>query len=98
MVELLRYSLRLFAAGFMALLSLFVIVGSVAGDFNAIGVGIGLAMAVAAWISWPRRRDAWKSDPPTDRQLAYAANLGIEVPAGATKGEVSEMISSVTGR
>lgn len=32
-------------------------------------------------------------EPPTDRQLAYAKNLGIKIPADATKDELSDLIS-----
>lgn len=53
---------------------------------------------VAAFFTWPRRPNAWRYDPPTDRQLAYAEHLGIIVPPGATKGQVSDMISAVKGR
>lgn len=49
-------------------------------------------------LSFPRRPNAWKNDPPTDRQIAFAENLGIIVPDGVTKGELSSMISQVTGR
>lgn len=59
-----------------------------------------LGALAAAWVlaaavlSWPRVPDAWRRDPPTDRQLAYAESLGIIVPPGATKGQVSDMIES----
>lgn len=61
-------------------------------------LGIAGVFAFAALFTWPRRPDAWRRDPPTERQLAYAESLGIVVPRGASKGEVSEMISAVTGR
>ena len=35
-------------------------------------------------------------DPPTERQLAYAKDLGIEIPTDATKADVSDLISLKT--
>jgi len=34
----------------------------------------------------------WRDDPATDRQYEYAKNLGVNIPAGATKGEASDII------
>jgi 4-amino-4-deoxy-L-arabinose transferase-like glycosyltransferase len=58
----------------------------------------GVWVLAAALLSWPRLPDAWRKDPPTAKQLEYAASLGLAVPEGASKGQVSEMISRVTGR
>jgi hypothetical protein len=60
--------------------------------------GVGVVMLVAGWLSWPRRPNAWRRDPPTDKQIAYAINLGIAIPAGASKGEISDMISQAKAR
>jgi hypothetical protein len=60
--------------------------------------GIGGAMLVAGWLSWPRRPNAWRRDPPTDKQIAYALNLGIAIPPGASKGQLSDMISQAKAR
>lgn len=54
--------------------------------------------AAAAILSWPRLPDAWRRDPPTERQLAYAEKLGLVVPEGVSKGQLSDMISQATGR
>jgi hypothetical protein len=35
---------------------------------------------------------AWRGDKPTERQLAFARDLGISVPKRITKGELSDMI------
>ena len=35
---------------------------------------------------------SWKDDVPTDRQLEFAEDLGIDVRADATRGNVSKMI------
>jgi len=58
----------------------------------------GIWALAAAVLSWPRLPDAWRKDPPTDRQIEYATSLGIAIPDGVSKGELSAMISSVTGR
>lgn len=75
----------------------FVIVGLFA-KFNPIVLAIGAGMTWWAWKSRPASPNAWRKDEPTERQLAYAKDLGIVVPEGATKGQVSDMISAVTGR
>lgn len=59
---------------------------------------IGGVMLVAGWLSWPKRPNAWRRDPPTDRQIAYAIDLGIPVRPGVSKGELSDMISAAKAR
>ena len=49
-------------------------------------------------FSFPRMPNAWRRDRPSEKQVAYALKLGIDVPPDATKGELSEMITSVVGR
>jgi len=58
-------------------------------------VGIGLVLCAAGGLSWPRMPNRWRSDPPTDRQLSYANDLGIVIPAGVSKGQLSDLISAV---
>lgn len=72
--------------------------GAFGGERNAIAIAVGVVMIAAAWLSWPRRPNAWRYDPPTERQIAYATSLGIDIPTGVTKGELSDMISRVAGR
>ena len=62
------------------------------------GAAFSLITIAGGLLSFPRRPGAWKRDPPTDRQVAFAENLGIIVPDGVTKGELSAMITQVTGR
>lgn len=50
-----------------------------------------------AVFAWPRGK-SWRHEAPSQRQLRYAADLGIRVRRGATKGEVSDAISQATGR
>lgn len=97
-MEHVRYLVKLLAAVVMGGFGAIMLIASMFDRMTWIVIGIGAVLVAAAWISWPRRPHAWKGDPPTDRQLAYAANLGIDIPPGATKGEVSDLISAVTGR
>jgi hypothetical protein len=76
----------------------FLLVAIMTPDGKTLGFSVAAVTALAAWASWPRVPNVWRRDPPTQRQLEYAADLGIDVPAGATKGQVSDLISAVTGR
>ena len=97
-MDYVRYAAKLSAAFFIGCFGLLIFVSSVAGNFNALGAMFGGVVIAAAWFTWPRRPNAWKLDPPTERQLAYASDLGIDIPAGATKGDVSALITARTGR
>ena len=37
-------------------------------------------------------------DPPTDRQISYARDLGIFIPANITKDDLSDLISIIVDR
>lgn len=65
---------------------------------SAASAALAALSIAAAVLSWPRLPDAWRRDPPTDRQLAYAEKLGLVVPEGVSKGQLSDMISQATGR
>lgn len=60
---------------------------------TAWSIGVPVVIAAAGALAWPRRPNAWKRDPATDRQIAYAKALGIPLRQGMTKGEVSDLIS-----
>jgi len=99
LISAVRYIVR--AAG----LAVAVIGAAVALGSSTLGEKPNGAIAVAACVvvaaavlSWPRIPDAWRRDPPTPRQLEYAAKLGIVVRPGASKGELSDLISQATGR
>ena len=49
-------------------------------------------------FSFPRLPNAWRRDRPTEKQVAYALKLGIDVNDDMTKGELSEMITNAAGR
>ena len=51
-------------------------------------------VAVGGVLSWPRWPGSWRSDAPSEKQIAYAENLGISIPAGITKGRLSDMIEA----
>jgi hypothetical protein len=76
----------------------FLVIGIFTPDGKAVGYGVAAVSAIGAFLTWPRMPNAWRRDPPTQRQLEYASDLGISVPRGATKGQVSDLISAVTGR
>ena len=78
--------------------SLALVMGLSSRPIDSTTVIVGVVLFVGSVLSWPRRKDKWRKDPPTQKQLAYAASLGILVPPGASKGEVSDLISAVAGR
>ena len=94
------WAVRLFASLVMVIAA--ILCGVVAATGSSQGRPAVLVTAavfgVAGFFSWPRRPNAWRRDKPTDRQIAYAKNLGIDIPRGVSKGELSDMISEVTGR
>ena len=95
-----RYGIQVSAAGLLVLVGVLmatVAVGGAEESRAAIG-SVAVVLSLGGLFAWPRRPNSWRSDRPSDRQLEYAADLGIAVPAGATKGEVSDMISAVTGQ
>jgi hypothetical protein len=99
MASWLIWLVRSAAALFLVLLAV-VLVISTAGypESKALFLGMAAVFGIAGVASWPRMPNAWRRDPPTAKQLAYAERLGIDVPTRITKGELSDMISSVTGR
>lgn len=98
MVEFLRYLFRLAAAVLLAFVALTLAVLMLSGKHIWPLALSSVVMIGAAWAMWPRRPNSWRSDPPSQKQLEYAADLGIHVPRGATKGQVSDIISQVAGR
>lgn len=98
MVEYVKYSFRLAAALVLFFFALVFFVIMLTGQRVWLLACLSVVMVGAAWAAWPRRPNDWRRDPPSQRQLEYAANLGLVVPPGATKGQVSDMITRVTGR
>lgn len=89
-----RYAVR--AVGLFVVISTAVVVAGFAifGKERSLGLAAMCCLvAVASVLSWPRLPDAWRRDPPTARQLAYAEQLGIVVPQGISKGSLSDLIA-----
>jgi hypothetical protein len=98
MTRWLIWSVRCCASGLLMLMVLPLLVMATVPETRIAGLVLAAVFGAAGLLSWPRRPDAWRYDPPTERQLAYAEALGIDVPDGATKGDVSALITQVTGR
>lgn len=98
MLSWLIYAVRAFACVIIGGAGVGALLASLSADGKAVAVGLGCLFLASAYFAWPRRPNAWKADPPTDKQIAYAQRLGIAIPPGVSKGELSSMISAVTGR
>jgi hypothetical protein len=70
----------------------------VAFKFSGVVVAISLLWLFGGAFSFPRMPNAWRRDRPTEKQVAYALKLGIDVNDELTKGELSEMITNAVGR
>ena len=72
--------------------------GMVLFKFNGVVAALSVLWIVGGAFSFPRVPNAWRREQPSQKQLAYAAKLGLDVPDDISKGDLSDMISSVTGR
>jgi len=66
--------------------------------FNGAAAATAALFLFGGAFSFPRIPNAWKREPPSQKQIAYAEKLGIDVPEGINKGDLSAMITSVVGR
>lgn len=99
MVDLLRFTVRAVAAFAVAFLGLAVLLlAAFIPERQLVTAAIGGVMLIGGWLSWPKRPNAWRHDPPTDRQVAYAIDLGIDIPRNVTKGQLSDMIEQARRR
>lgn len=99
MSEWLVWAGRMAAAVVLFLVAFtFALIGIMTPDGKLVGYGLAAVTGLGGWLTWPRLPNAWRRDPPTQRQLDYAADLGIRVPRRATKGQVSDLISAAKGR
>jgi hypothetical protein len=95
MFEALKYLVRILASVILlALAGIFAIAASFDAKSTVSMYAIGAVFGLAGLFSWPRRPNAWRKDPPTERQLAYARDLGISIPKGISKGELSDLITA----
>jgi hypothetical protein len=93
MVDWVRYAVRLTAAVVLVGLALvFVMAAAMGGKSRLAMLALSLVVGLAGVFAWPRRPHAWRNDKPTDKQLAFARDLGIEIPRRITKGELSDLI------
>lgn len=98
LLQAIRYIVR--ATGLLTVAGICLVLGgaSLFGAKPSVAMAAGCCWIIAAAVlSWPRMPDAWRSDPPTARQVAYATKLGIQVRAGMTKGQISDLISRAAG-
>jgi len=86
------------AAWFLLLLALVLLIFIFASKDKLLIGGLAAMFAIAGFFSMPRMPNAWRRDPPTAKQIKYAESLGIQVVPGMTKGDVSALISQVSGR
>lgn len=63
-------------------------------DRGLLAAAVAVLVAAGGVLSWPRWPGSWRTDAPSDKQIAYAENLGIRIPAGITKGRLSDMIEA----
>lgn len=98
-LDVVRYVVRVSGLAVFIALAVILVFSSLAGERRSLLMSLGgIWLVASALLSWPRVPEAWRKDPPTERQLEYAASLGIPVPAGISKGQLSDMITQVTGR
>lgn len=93
-ITLARYAVR--STGLLIVIGCCLVAAcvSVFGEKRSLpALASALWVGAAAVLSWPRIPDAWRRDPPTEKQLAYAQALGIQVPDGISKGRLSDLIS-----
>ena len=96
MLALLSYLARAAAAGVVIIAGLvFLAMAVVAQERSAALLGMAAVVTIGGVLAWPRRPNAWRADRPTERQLAFAKDLGIAVPRGISKGDLSDLISQV---
>lgn len=94
MLEGLKYLFRLLAAVILFVLSvIFCVLAACDPKSRAFGLSLAGVFGFAGVFTWPRRPNAWRSDQPTERQIAYAKDLGIQIRRGMSKGDISDLIS-----
>lgn len=98
MISWLIYYVRVFAAVMISgMAAVFLLIPVDEGERRWPLYLVSAVFGVAGFFAWPRRPNAWRRDPPTERQLAYARDLGITIPRNASKGELSDLISAAKG-
>lgn len=94
MFEWLKYVVRMFTAVILIGTAAVMCILAVSDPkMRTFGIGVSAVFGMAGLFTWPRRPNAWRRDPPTERQLAFARDLGIQIPRGISKGDLSDLIS-----
>lgn len=88
------YAARVLASSLLLLVAAVSLFGAMT-DKKATAAAFGLSalFAIAGAFAWPRRPNAWRHEKPTERQMAFARDLGIRIPKGISKGDLSDLIS-----
>ena len=102
-LDAVRYIIRAVGLAIFGILSIQILAMPLLGNEKKDSLGMfaplcGVWLLATVVLSWPRLPDAWRKDPPTQRQFEYAASLEIFVPHGVSKGQLSDLISQATGR
>lgn len=93
MLSGLSYLLRAAAALVVIFVGLaFLLLAVTTKEKSAVLLGVAAVATVGGALAWPRSPNAWRNDKPTERQIAFARDLGISIPKRVTKGELSDMI------
>ncbi len=93
MIDAAKYVVRLFAAVILlGVAAVFAIVATTDPKTRALLLLLAGVFSLAGVFTWPRRPNAWRNDRPTERQIAFARDLGIQIPRRVTKGALSDMI------
>lgn len=95
MIAWLAYLVRMFAAVVMLVTAAALLLAASTDKTNGRTFSLATAavFGLAGFFAWPKRPNAWRREPPTDRQISFARDLGITIPRGVSKGELSDMIS-----
>ena len=97
MLSWLIWGVRSAAAGVMFLFGVACLVMAVMRRDATLAV-LAVLFLFGGGFSFPKIPNAWRRERPSQKQIAYAEKLGIDVPPSISKGELSDMISSVVGR
>jgi hypothetical protein len=93
MLDWLKYAVRVVASLCVIVVGLcMVFAATITKDATGWAIALCAAVPIGGLLAWPRRPGAWRNDRPTEKQLAYARDLGIPIPRGISKGDLSDLI------
>lgn len=94
MVDWIRWCVRASGLAVVIAVTATIVFSSLWKGFSFGPAALGGLVLASSLLSWPRMPKSWRRDPPTERQLEFATKLGIIIPDGISKGELSDMISA----